>query len=118
MRFSLQNYIDLIARHEFVEGIKDDLRAEHHGLLRGEGDVGGDDGVGGVEEGMIDGNRRLHLEDVDTRAGDASIIERVGQCLGVHHGAAGNVDEQGGLLHHDDALFIEHSACGIVEGAV
>lgn len=70
-----KNDVDLVAGQELVQAVEHDLRAQGHGLLRGEGHVRGDDGVGRVEQRMRGVQRRLDLEDVNARAADAALVQ-------------------------------------------
>ena len=65
-----------------------------------------------AEEGVVGGDRGLHLEHVDTGAGDLAVFQGGGQGGGVHHRAPGGVDEQGGGLHQLQLLLTDQADGG------
>ena len=77
-----------------------------------------DEAVPAVDEGLIGGQRRLLVEDVDAGGSDGAAVECVSQVLGDDDGTAGDVDEDGGFLHHGKFIRIDHAAGGVVERAV
>ena len=80
--------------------------------------MGSDDGVLAVEQGMSGIQRRLGLEHVDARARQVAVVQRVGQGLGIHHRAAGGVDDIGPPLHLGDVLPADEAPGVVVQRAV
>ena len=77
-----------------------------------------EDAVLGVDKGVAGRNRRLHVEDVDTGTGELVIVERLGQGIVVHDGAASTVDKDGAVLHLSELLGTKALARGVVIGQV
>ena len=114
----LFNDIDLLAVEPALQIFADDLRAEQHGLGTGKADMGSDDGVLCLEDGKIGIKGRLGGENVQRGTGDHAVIQGIGQSVLIHDGTAGDIDEVGGLLHHGQALCIDHASGGIVQRAM
>lgn len=60
--------------------------------------MGGDDGVGAVQQGMVGGQGRLRLKDIAGRSGNLALLQRLGQRRGIQNAAPGGADEDGAFL--------------------
>ena len=69
------------ALEEGVEIVEDDLETALHGFHAGKGHVGREDAVGGAEKGVVLGQRRLLLEDVEGHPGYLALFKRPCQRL-------------------------------------
>ena len=67
------------------------------------------DDVGELEQRLALG-QRLRVEDVEPRAGDASLAQRLDERVLVDDRAARNVDEEGGRLHQPQPARVEQTA--------
>src|SRR5262245_42227599 len=91
--------------------------AAARGLDRGTADMRGKDHIVEPEQRMVLA-RRLHLHDVDRRAGDALFHQRAMERLLVHHAAAREVHQIGGAPHKRELALSDHVVRLAVVGAV
>ena len=110
--------VDLISIQPGVEVVKDDLRPLLHGFFGRKGDMGGDDGVGTVQQRMIEGQGRLGLKHIAGRSRDVAFCQCLGERSGVHHAASRGIDQQSGLFHQRELRFSDEPSCLLRQGAV
>lgn len=113
-----QDLVDLLAGQPAVQAVENDLGALFHGLGGGKGHVRRHDGVGGVQQGMVNGQGRLDFEHVNARAAQPAFVQCGGQSGGIHHRAAGGVEQQRAGLHAGDGFGADEAAGGVVQRAV
>ena len=77
-----------------------------------------EDAVLGVDERVVGRNRRLHIKDVDAGTGELVVVERLGEGIVIHDGAASAVDKDGSVFHLSELLGAKGLARGVVIGQV
>ena len=100
---------------------RDPLQEPFPGLQGKPGGVGSDDEVAGgkvgSEEGVICG-RRLHREDIQSRAGQALLSQGVGEGFVIDEGAATDVEKVCAGLHESEGFGINEVHVVVRERAV
>ena len=80
--------------------------------------MGGYDGVGGVQQGVIGGQRRLGLEHIDAGTAQLPGMQGLSQGRGVDHRPARRVDEDGPPFDAAERLRADEAPRALVQRAM
>lgn len=75
-----------------VNGSKNDVGPDGKSLMAGKADMGNAYAVGGCQQRMVDGQRRLFFENIESGACQSTRTKCISHSVDVRHIAAGGVD--------------------------